>query len=85
MAEPTSPGVVVEFDDPDGASPVTIVFWVVQAWSGEPRNRDLAEHDELRWFLPGELSGVALADPSYPALIERLLGAGQDRTQRQNG
>jgi hypothetical protein len=37
------------------------------------RNAAPLEHDDLVWYAAADLSGLALADASYPALIARVL------------
>lgn len=34
----------------------------VTTWSGEPMNHALEEHDDIGWFVEGELAGLLLAD-----------------------
>ena len=53
-----------------------LALFVVRGWDGEPRNLQPHEHDELRWVSAAEVRGLALADPSYADLVERVTGAG---------
>jgi 8-oxo-dGTP pyrophosphatase MutT (NUDIX family) len=46
--------------------------FLVTRWDGEPVNLAPEEHDELRWFRPGELAGLKLA---HPAGLPNLLSA----------
>ena len=50
-------------------------IWRVDEWAGEITNAAPEEHDALRWFGGAEAQSLELADPQYPALIERVLGA----------
>ena len=68
-----------------GAVTVTTADWhltvyPVRAWSGEIRNTDLTEHDDLRWFDAEELEHQTLADPAYRPLLTRLCGEAADRS-----
>ena len=36
----------------------------VTRWAGDPVNAAPEEHDDLRWFRPGDLAGLAMADPA---------------------
>jgi 8-oxo-dGTP pyrophosphatase MutT (NUDIX family) len=47
--------------------------FVVSRWDGRPRNAAPEEHDELRWFVAGELDALALADRRYPRLLRDAL------------
>jgi 8-oxo-dGTP diphosphatase len=47
--------------------------WLVTDWVGEVRNAAPLEHDDLVWYAATDLSGLTLADDSYPALIARAL------------
>jgi 8-oxo-dGTP pyrophosphatase MutT (NUDIX family) len=38
--------------------------FLVTRWDGEPVNAAPEEHDDLRWFRPGEVAGLKLADPA---------------------
>ncbi|HEY3337628.1 MAG TPA: NUDIX hydrolase [Propionicimonas sp.] len=38
--------------------------FLVTRWEGEPFDAAPAEHDDLRWFDPGELAGLKMADPA---------------------
>lgn len=49
-----------------------LTVWKVTGWDGEPANLAPEEHDDLRWFAPGELAGVALALPVYATWFARL-------------
>ncbi|MEX5717229.1 NUDIX domain-containing protein [Geodermatophilus maliterrae] len=74
-------GVVVARVDADPVARLEdgelhLVLYAVRAWEGEPRNLQPAEHDELRWVSAAEVRGLALADPSYADLVERVTGAG---------
>ena len=48
--------------------------FLVTRWDGEPVNAAPDEHDDLRWFRPGELAGIKLADPaSLPDIVNAIL------------
>jgi len=47
--------------------------FVVTEWTGEPFNGAPEEHDDLAWFTADELSGLVLADGSYPRLLARAI------------
>ncbi|GAA4361636.1 NUDIX domain-containing protein [Angustibacter luteus] len=50
--------------------------FLVTRWEGEPVNAAPEEHDDLRWFRPGELEDLKTAHPgSVPSLICALQGA----------
>ena len=38
--------------------------FLVTCWDGEPVNAAPEEHDDLRWFRPGDLADLKLADPA---------------------
>jgi 8-oxo-dGTP diphosphatase len=59
-----------------GDGELSLTVHAVRAWVGEPRNLQPAEHDELRWVTAAEVRGLALADPSYAGLVERVTGSG---------
>lgn len=46
--------------------------FVVTRWEGEPVNVAAEEHDDLRWFRPGDLSGLDLA---HPAALSDIVSA----------
>lgn len=50
-------------------------IWHVRAWTGIPVNRGPEEHDAMGWFAEDRLAALALAHPSYPALLAELLRA----------
>ena len=52
---------------------LTVHLYLVTAWTGEPVNRQLEEHSEIRWFSLEQTAGLSLADPSYPKLFARYL------------
>jgi 8-oxo-dGTP diphosphatase len=62
---------IVEVTDDDAGLRLTV--WRIDAWQGEPTNGSPDEHDELGWFTPAELTGLALAHPSYPELLRAAL------------
>jgi 8-oxo-dGTP diphosphatase len=47
-------------------------IWVVRSWTGTLRNAS-DEHDEIAWWTPGAMEGLALADESYRSLVTRAL------------
>lgn len=46
--------------------------FLVTRWDGEPVNAAPEEHDDLRWFRPGDLADVELA---HPASLSSILSA----------
>jgi 8-oxo-dGTP diphosphatase len=73
-------GVTVE---PPADPPFTVIatadfdmlVWLVTEWVGDSSNMAPAEHDALAWYVAADLSGLRLADDSYPALIVQALDA----------
>jgi 8-oxo-dGTP diphosphatase len=53
-------------------------IWRFDEWAGEITNAAPEEHDALGWFGGAEAQSLELADPQYPALIERALRATAD-------
>src|SRR6478609_6148294 len=47
--------------------------FLVTRWEGEPVNAAPEEHDDLRWFRPGELAGLTMADPASLASIQHAV------------
>lgn len=47
-----------------GEEPVRLSAWLVSEWTGAPANVAPDEHDEIRWFRPGE----------FPPFAHELLG-----------
>ena len=56
---------IVEMADDE----LRLTVWRIDAWQGEPTNCSPDEHDDLGWFAPAELPGLALAHPSYAAMV----------------
>lgn len=53
-------------DDPT----LDVHAFLVTRWDGEPVNAAPEEHDDLRWFRPGDLADLKLAHPeSLPNLL----------------
>ena len=48
-------------------------FFRVTRWSGTPRNVQEHEHSEVTWVSLSELSGLELASPKMPQLIEAAM------------
>lgn len=48
--------------------------FLVTRWEGEPVNAAPEEHDDLRWFRPGDLADLTLA---HPASLTSILSAVQ--------
>lgn len=47
--------------------------FLVTRWEGEPVNAAPEEHDDLRWFPPGDLSHVKMAHPAgLPSLLNAV-------------
>ena len=51
--------VAISFGDPA----LDMHAFLVTRWEGEPVNSAPEEHDDLRWFRPGELAELTMADP----------------------
>jgi hypothetical protein len=51
----------------DSAAAVNMTIWLI----GAIVNPAPDEHDELRWVTSDEIAGLALAHPSYVALLGR--------------
>ena len=54
---------------------VELSVFVIDQWLGEPRNRAVHEHEEIRWVSLAELSHLDLAHPSYVELLTRAMNA----------
>jgi 8-oxo-dGTP pyrophosphatase MutT (NUDIX family) len=52
---------------------IELHMFLVDRWEGEPHNVAPDEHDEIRWFVPGALAGLALADASYLRLLRQAM------------
>lgn len=48
-------------------------IYLVDDWTGEPRNLAPEEHDEIRWTRSAEMGDLTLADSSYPEMLKRAL------------
>jgi len=57
--------------DQDGDG-MELRLWVLERWTGEPRNLAPEEHDEIRWVTRAELPALRLAHPAYPELLDEL-------------
>jgi 8-oxo-dGTP diphosphatase len=67
-------GPVLQRIDPQVGLDLTV--WVSRRWRGTVMNLQPEEHDAIGWFERGQLGRLSLADPSYLALLQRLLGMG---------
>jgi len=54
---------------PDGEWPLVILLYMCRRWSGAPQALDA---DEIGWFAPAELAGLAMPPLDYP-LAEALV------------
>ena len=52
--------------------------FLVTRWEGEPVNAAPEEHDDLRWFRPGDLADLKMA---HPASLSSILSAVQVATE----
>ena len=50
-------------------------IWVVDHWAGTPVNAAPDEHDALAWMTAQELTGLCLAVPHLPRLLDAALSA----------
>jgi 8-oxo-dGTP diphosphatase len=57
-----------------GEESVRLSAWIVGKWEGTPTNAAPDEHDEIRWFQPGELPALA-HELLGPAVAEAMRGA----------
>lgn len=49
--------------------------FLVTRWDGDPVNAAPEEHDDLRWFGPGALADLEIADPaSLPSILSAVRG-----------
>jgi len=55
------------------ADGVELSVFIIDRWLGEPRNRAIHEHDEIRWVGPAELPHLLLAHPAYFELLTQAL------------
>jgi 8-oxo-dGTP diphosphatase len=72
----TAPGAAIHLcrlEVAPGADPVRISAWLVGEWEGTPTNAAPDEHDEIRWFRPGELPPLA-HEPVRAAVLEAMTG-----------
>jgi 8-oxo-dGTP pyrophosphatase MutT (NUDIX family) len=53
---------------------IELHIFIVDQWEDEPHNLAPDEHDEIRWFVPEALDGLALADSSYVTLLREAMG-----------
>ena len=57
----------------DGATDgLALEGWVLTEWSGVPANLAGDEHDEIRWFSPGDARKLDLAHPAYADVLRQL-------------
>jgi 8-oxo-dGTP diphosphatase len=66
-------GPVLRRIDPNTGLDLTV--WVSRRWRGRITNRQPEEHDMIGWFTAAQLDDLHFADPSYPRVLHRLLGA----------
>ncbi|MDE9365594.1 NUDIX domain-containing protein [Luteipulveratus sp. YIM 133132] len=58
--------------------------FLVTRWDGEPVNAAPEEHDDLRWFRPGDLADVRMAHPeSVSSILEALRIAADGNPSRR--
>jgi 8-oxo-dGTP pyrophosphatase MutT (NUDIX family) len=57
----------------DAEAGLDLTVWVSRQWRGDVVNRQLDEHDAIGWFERDQLGGLNFADPSYLALLHRVL------------
>ena len=60
---------------------LTVHVWVVRSWSGEPANREPAEHDALGWFSLSEVAELELPDRVLVDLCRDALSPAIDDEQ----
>lgn len=47
-------------------------FYVVTAWRGTPKNQELQEHSDIRWFRYEEITHLELAHPEYIRILQSV-------------
>ncbi len=52
-------------------------IWIIDHWTGEPFNRQPAEHDALAWLTGQELSKLRVADSRLPHLLDAAVNGPQ--------
>ena len=52
-----------------------LTVWASRRWRGEVSNMQPHEHDAIGWFTAAQVAELKLADPSYLAVLRRLLSA----------
>ena len=58
------------------SDPWRLRLYAVTAWSGEPRNLQPGEHDELRWCSLADAERMLeVAHPEFPRLLRQAIGA----------
>lgn len=57
-----------------GGELVRFSAWLVDAWQGTPANAAPDEHDDIRWFRPEELPGMA-HEHLRTTLVDAMRGA----------
>jgi 8-oxo-dGTP diphosphatase len=57
----------------EASIPLTAHLYLVTAWTGTPTNRQPEEHSAIDWFTLAQVTGLNLADASYPMLFARYL------------
>jgi 8-oxo-dGTP diphosphatase len=51
-----------------------LTVWVITAWTGDARNAQPDEHDDLAWFGLDAALALDFADPEYRDLLREALG-----------
>ncbi|HJR74075.1 MAG TPA: NUDIX domain-containing protein [Luteimonas sp.] len=60
----------------EAPDPWRLRLYAVTDWSGEPRNLQPQEHDELRWCSLDDAAGrLEAAHPEFPRLLRRAISA----------
>ena len=70
----------VTIDEPTGDGDLILTgetwhltVWVVRGWTGDPRNAQPDEHDDLAWFSLTSALELDFADPEYRDLLATAL------------
>ena len=51
-----------------------VSVWIVDEWTGDPRNAAPDEHDAIGWFGLAEITDLNIVSDAHRRLLERLLG-----------
>lgn len=72
IAIPAGPPMFFVRDNGGATGGLALEGWVLTEWSGVPANLAGDEHDEIRWFAPGDARKLDLAHPAYADVLRQL-------------